>query len=111
MLRLVDHDHGMSAQRNQRRQKPLQRRHELVTRHVSRGRRVRSLGVGNETEVHEDVMQQIVDAQTRIQDHGQERTRLKRAEQRAQHRLAGADFAVIRHASDAAGSVTFRALL
>ncbi len=95
MLRFVDHDHRMGVQRDQRRKKLLQLRHELVARRVAARRGGIASHARDDAEVAQHLMQQIVGAQQRIRDDREEDPSFVKPFQQcpAQHRLAGADLA------------------
>ncbi len=95
MLRLVDHDDGMRVQRNQRREKLLERGDELMPRDLRQWLALPRVGRGHEAKIDQDPVEQIADAQSRIENHRQKRSCfVERFQQRpAQHRLAGADLA------------------
>jgi hypothetical protein len=91
MLGLVDHDDGVGVERDEGAEEALERRDELMA--IDRAAASR-LGGRHESEVDQDLLQQVLDAKLRVEHDGQERPRLELLEQRAaQHGLADADVA------------------
>ena len=101
MLGLVDHDHRMSVQGNQRCEKLLERRDQLLTRDIGERLLTRLLARSDEAEVGQYLIEQTAGAQPRVEDHRQKSPRFaERFEKRpAQHGLSGPYLARDHHQS------------
>ena len=90
MLGLVDHDDGVGLDRRERAEERLQRVDQLMARRAAEPRRI----LGDDAEVPEQLLDQIVGLEQRIVDDGQERLeRQPLKDGPAQQRLARADVA------------------